>query len=124
MWACVSIICSLVYGKLTSMKTKLKTAGIIGGKGLIGTFFATVLRQAGLTVLVSDIGTKLNNRDLIAQSDIVAFAVPLHKTEKIIKGLARYGRRDQLWIDFTSIKTPAINAMLRSKAEVIGLHPM
>ncbi|KKU80628.1 MAG: Prephenate dehydrogenase [Candidatus Peregrinibacteria bacterium GW2011_GWA2_47_7] len=98
--------------------------GIIGGKGLIGSCFADVFHKAGLTVLLSDLHTKLKNRELIERSDIVAFSVPLHQTPAIIKKLMPHTRKEQLLIDFASIKTPAIKAMLRSKASVIGLHPM
>ena len=39
-----------------------KTIGIIGGKGLMGKFFAEFFKHKGFTVLISDKNTKLTNR--------------------------------------------------------------
>ncbi|MEK7528466.1 MAG: prephenate dehydrogenase/arogenate dehydrogenase family protein [Patescibacteria group bacterium] len=106
------------------MEPSFKTIGIIGGNGLIGSFLAGVFKKAGFTVLISDLKTKLTNREVIEKSGIVVFSVPLHLMEKVILESILFTRKDQLLLDVASIKTPAINAMLRSKAQVLGLHPM
>lgn len=101
-----------------------KTVGIIGGKGLMGRFLRLVFKRAGFNVLVSDISTGISNVELAKKSDVILFSVPIHKTQKIIRGVVPYTRPDQLLLDCTSIKTMPVREMNRSAAEVIGLHPM
>lgn len=102
----------------------MQTLGIIGGKGLMGKFFADFFRHKGFRVLISDINTKLTNRELVKKSDIVFFSVPIHLTSKIIKSVLPYTRPDQLLLDCTSLKIIPISDMMKSEASVIGLHPM
>lgn len=102
----------------------MKTIGIIGGKGLMGTFFKKVFERKGLRVLVSDLNTKLTNKQLAERADIVFFSVPIHLTEKIIREVAPFTRKDQLLLDCTSLKMIPMKAMMKSPAQVIGLHPM
>lgn len=102
----------------------MTTLGIIGGKGLMGNFFASVFEKKGFRVLTSDIKTKLTNKELVLKSDIVFFSVPIHLTEKIIKSVIPFTRRNQLLLDCTSLKTVPMKAMMKSRASVIGLHPM
>ncbi len=104
--------------------TTMKTIGIIGGKGVMGKFFATLFRKKGFKILISDIGTKLTNQELVEKSDVVFFSVPMHLTEKIIEEVIPYTKKGQLLVDFTSLKIMPIKAMMKSKSQVIGLHPM
>ncbi|MBN2421861.1 prephenate dehydrogenase/arogenate dehydrogenase family protein [Candidatus Woesearchaeota archaeon] len=103
------------------MKEKI---GIIGGKGKMGTWFKIFFENHGFNVLISDKNTKTTNKELVKKSDVVLFSVPIDVTEEIIESMAEYSREDQLWMDVTSIKTPSVSAMLKSKAEVVGMHPM
>lgn len=100
------------------------TIGIIGGQGSMGRYFAKLFKSAGIKVLISDIDTKLTNEDLIRKSDIVIFSVPLHLSIEIIKKYSKFLREDQLVCDFTSLKSQQVKTMLKSKAQVIGMHPM
>lgn len=106
------------------MKHAVKTVGIIGGKGLMGSFFADFFRTLGFHVVVSDRGTKLKNDALVRESEIVFFSVPIHLTQKIIEDVRPLVRKDQLLLDCTSLKTIPMRAMMKSRASVIGLHPM
>lgn len=90
----------------------------------MGSFFAKVFKELGLRVIVSDLNTKLTNREIVEKSDIVFFSVPIHATEKAIKSLMPFTRRSQLLLDCTSLKIVPIREMLKGKAQVIGLHPM
>lgn len=101
-----------------------KIIGIIGGKGLMGSFFAEIFKHKGFRVLISDVNTGLTNRKLVQKSDIVFFSVPIHLTPKMIKSVLPYTRPDQLLLDCTSLKTIPMAEMMKSKASVIGLHPM
>ncbi len=98
--------------------------GIIGGNGRMGRWMASFFLSHGFEVGISDKGTELSNQELAEGSDVLVFAVPISVTEEVIESLHPFSREDQLWMDVTSIKQPAVEAMLRSKAEVVGLHPM
>ena len=99
--------------------------GIIGGKGKTGGQFARIFKDIGFEVLVSDVGTKLSNKELIKTSDIVVFSVPLHLSEKIIKKeIANCKNLKQVILDVSSLKEKQVEAMNKAKGEVIGMHPL
>ncbi len=99
-------------------------AGIIGGTGKMGRLFTPVFERAGYEVLISGRSTLLTNADLAGQCDIVILSVPIHDTVRVIEEISPVLTKDQLLCDFTSLKTEPVNAMLKSKASVIGLHPL
>lgn len=98
--------------------------GIIGGTGKMGRLFVPVFERAGFEVLVSGRKTPLKNADLAKTCDIVIVSVPIHDTCRVIGEIAPLLDKDQLLCDFTSLKVRPVEAMLASKADVIGLHPM
>ncbi len=98
--------------------------GIIGGFGGMGSLFRTVFERAGIEVLCSGINTFYSNRHLAATCDVVIVSVPIHETIKVIEEIAPIMNKTQLLCDFTSIKSAPVEAMLKSEAQVIGLHPM
>ncbi|MGB8219727.1 MAG: prephenate dehydrogenase/arogenate dehydrogenase family protein [Methanoregula sp.] len=99
-------------------------AGIIGGTGKMGQLFCPVFERAGYETLVSGRSTALTNEQLAESCDIVIVSVPIRDTVRVIGEIAPVMRDDQLLCDFTSLKVAPVAAMLRSKAQVIGLHPM
>jgi len=99
-------------------------AGIIGGTGKMGQLFVPVFERAGYDVLVSGRHTSLTNKDLAQQCDIVIVSVPIRDTVSVIGEIAPLLARNQLLCDFTSLKVKPVEAMLKSKANVVGLHPM
>lgn len=103
---------------------KNPTIGIIGGRGRMGKLFADFFKERGLKVLISDIGTKLTNKNVAQDSDITIIAVPINKTEEIIKKTLPHIRKNSAIMDLTSIKGPAVKAMLKGNCEVLGMHPM
>ena len=104
--------------------------GIVGRQGAFGRWIARFFReQMRLQVIGRDpIGdTALSMRDLILQADILVFSTPIRHTVAIIDDYVRAAAGDEagkLWLDLTSIKQQPVAAMLRSHAEVAGLHPM
>jgi prephenate dehydrogenase len=98
--------------------------GVIGGMGEMGRLFAGFFRDRGYEVEVADVGVGRSNEEVVRDSDIVLFAVPLHLTEQIIGGLIPCTRPGQLLMDLTSLKAGPVREMLRSPASVVGLHPM
>jgi prephenate dehydrogenase len=99
-------------------------AGIIGGTGRMGRLFTPVFERAGYEVLVSGRTTALTNEQLAERCELVIVSVPIHDTVRVIDEIAPLLSPGQLLCDFTSLKVKPVEAMLKSKADVIGLHPM
>ncbi len=104
--------------------------GIIGSAGAygrwLGEFFANRMQ---LPVLGRDpyMAENISKEDLIARCDVLVFATPIRHTPSLIADYVRIaGGREarQLWLDVTSIKSEPVSAMLASRADVVGLHPM
>jgi prephenate dehydrogenase len=100
------------------------TVGIVGGLGEMGRLFSSFFMECGYRVLVADLHTPVTAREVVEASDMVLFAVPLHGTVSIIRGLVPHVKSDQLLMDVTSLKTGPVREMLASPASVVGLHPM
>ncbi len=99
-------------------------AGIIGGTGKMGRFFTPVFERAGYEVMVSGRSTPLTNADLAEQCDLVIVSVPIHDAVRVIEEITPVLTRGQVLCDFTSLKRDQVAAMLKSRAQVIGLHPL
>ena len=104
-------------------KTKI-IVGIIGGRAKIGKIFRKFFIKNVCKVLVSGRKTRLTKEELAKKSDIVIFSVPISETSRIIREVLPFTRENQLLVDLTSVKNGILKEMLRSKAEVISLHPM
>ncbi|MDD1664343.1 MAG: prephenate dehydrogenase/arogenate dehydrogenase family protein [Methanomicrobiales archaeon] len=99
-------------------------AGIIGGTGKMGRLFGAVLERHGFEVLVSGRSTALTNRRLAETSDLVMVSVPIRSTVGVIGEIAPFLTEEQLLCDLTSLKEGPVKAMLSSKAQVLGIHPL
>jgi prephenate dehydrogenase len=99
-------------------------AGIIGGTGKMGRLFGAVLSRHGFEVRVSGRRTELSNRELAEESDLVMVSVPIRSTLAVIAEIAPLLGKDQLLCDLTSLKAGPVEAMLRSRAQVLGMHPL
>lgn len=99
-------------------------AGIIGGTGQMGRFFAGVFQAAGWETIVSGTKTPLTSRDVAEMADLVVVSVPIRATVGVIRQIAPLLSEEQIFCDLTSLKVEPVRAMLASRAEVIGLHPM
>ncbi|MFT3792633.1 MAG: prephenate dehydrogenase [Rudaea sp.] len=104
--------------------------GIVGSAGAFGRWFKRFFEQRmGLTVIGRDPNgdATLSTLDLIERADVLIFSAPIRATAALIgeyAALAAGRERGKLWLDLTSIKAAPVAAMLRSQAEVVGLHPM
>lgn len=99
-------------------------AGIIGGNGRMGTIFAGILARAGYEVETAGRSTAITPSSLARQCDLVMVSVPIRDTVRVIQEIAPLLSEDQLLCDLTSLKVRPVEAMLESRAQVIGLHPM
>ncbi len=98
--------------------------GIIGGMGEMGKLFQRFFEKRGYKVEIADLYTEKTARDIIEEVEVVLFSVPLHRTVAIIEEHRSYLRPHQLVMDLSSLKVKPVEAMLQSRASVVGLHPM
>lgn len=102
----------------------MPTIGIIGGKGQMGKLFADFFRERGIQVIISDLGTKLSNTELAQTADITIVSVPMDRVQYVIQEILPFIKKYSALMDLTSVKQKAVDAMLKGKCEVLGLHPM
>lgn len=98
--------------------------GLIGGRGQMGQVFAEVFEADGYEVLVAGRSTELTYEALVEQSDVVILTVPVEETPRVVERIAPVLRPQQLLSDFTSIKVAPMAAMAKTRACVIGCHPV
>lgn len=90
----------------------------------MGTFFSGVFSDAGHEVLVAGRNTGMKPADLARNCELVIVSVPIRDTVAVIDSIAPFLSEDQVLADLTSLKVRPVEAMLESKARVIGMHPM
>ncbi|MEE8397503.1 MAG: prephenate dehydrogenase/arogenate dehydrogenase family protein [Desulfobacterales bacterium] len=101
------------------------TIGIVGGTGHMGQWFRQFFTDAGHQVLISGRKTTLTTADLAEKSDIVILSIPMDAAATMAEKIGPLLRKDQLLMDFCSLKEGIIDVMKRStEAEVIGTHPL
>ena len=109
--------------------TRQPVIGIVGSEGAYGRWLRRFFEERmQLRVLGHDPAAPSDTSEtLLAEADVLLFAAPIRSTEAIIDdmlGQSAGRERGRLWLDITSIKQAPVAAMLRSQAEVVGLHPM
>lgn len=104
--------------------------GIVGSAGAYGRWLQQFFRaRMGLEVIGHDPtdASSVTESELVRRADVLVFSAPIRHTASLIDryaSLAAGSEGGKLWLDITSIKSVPVNAMLRSHAEVVGLHPM
>lgn len=100
--------------------------GIIGIEGAFGKMLKKFFEEIGCTVIGSDSKNtfRLTNEDVVCGANVVVFSIPIDKTVETIEAVTPFVRSDQLLIDVTSIKQPAVEALCKTKGQVVSLHPM
>lgn len=104
--------------------------GIVGNAGAYGRWLSRFLQERmGLGVIGRDPAgdTRLSPRELALQADVLIFSAPIRHAVAVMDEYVAAAAGDEdgkLWLDLTSVKQAPVEAMLRSRAEVAGLHPM
>ncbi|MBS0590895.1 MAG: prephenate dehydrogenase [Proteobacteria bacterium] len=115
---------------MTQAPTQRPIIGIVGSAGAFGRWLKHFFTERmDLAVIGHDPNgdTALSPAELIARADVLIFSAPIRATTALIDeyvALAAGRERGKLWLDLTSIKAAPVAALLRSQAEVVGLHPM
>ncbi|MBU8974687.1 prephenate dehydrogenase [Lysobacter sp. FW306-1B-D06B] len=104
--------------------------GIVGIHGAYGRWLRTFFEgRMGLTVVGHDVvgDDTMAPIELVRRADVLIFSAPIRRTPTLISEyvtLADGAERGRLWMDVTSTKDAPVAELLRSQAEVAGLHPM
>lgn len=98
---------------------------IVGGNGGMGRIFKRYFENSGYKVFSFGHSGWDRAPEYLASAKIVIVSVPIDITVDIIKRLSPMLREDQILCDFTSVKGPIVDAMMKyHKGPVLGLHPM
>jgi prephenate dehydrogenase len=98
--------------------------GILGGTGGLGSLFARIYGAAGWEVSVRGRTGREPLPAFLSRQDVVMVSVPIDVTLGVIAAVAPHLRHDQLLCDLTSLKAAPVEAMSRSAAPCVGLHPV
>lgn len=91
----------------------------------MGRWFEKFFTDAGIPVLISDLGTELTAQDIANQCEVVIISVPMDVAEKVAEEVGPMLGRDQLLTDFCSLKEDIVACMMNAtKAQVLGMHPL
>ncbi len=99
--------------------------GIVGIAGRYGQWLNRRFQELGHQVIGTDVVPGwLPLRELVQRADVVIFSVPIQQTIPTVEAACPFSRPNQLWLDITSLKADVMHAMMQSRADVIGLHPL
>ena len=90
----------------------------------MGRVFRPLFESDGHRVTVSGPSDDPGYGGLVESSDVIIVTVPIHQTVSVIERIAPLLRPGQLLSDFTSVKGEAVAAMMATRAQVIGCHPI
>lgn len=98
---------------------------VVGGRGIMGSFFCDRLATAGHEVRVLEYDDWDRANILLGEADLVLIAVPLKHTISIVQRVAEYLSPHTILADVASTKAEVVQAMLNAHSgPVVGLHPM
>jgi prephenate dehydrogenase len=99
--------------------------GIIGGTGSMGRWFSDFFSDAGYKVMISGRKTKKTGAYIAKNCDVVILSVPLYAAVELAESIGPLLCRDQLLMDFCSLKETIVKKMLdNTEADVVGTHPL
>ncbi len=106
----------------------LKTEGdvvIVGGNGGMGRIFSKYFEASGYKVFSFGHRGWDKAPQYLKNAKVVIVTVPIDVTVDVIRQLSPLLRESQILCDFTSVKAPIVEAMMKyHKGPVLGLHPM
>ena len=102
----------------------IKKIGIIGGTGKMGSSFRKVFTKIGYDVIVSDEKTKDLEKVILSTCDWIILTVPIDKTLSVYKTIKEKISKNQVFSDFTSVKSILKDELKKSNYEIISCHPL
>jgi len=102
----------------------MKKIGIIGGTGNMGSSFKKVLTDHGYSVMVSDENSKKKENEILEKCEWVILTVPIDKTSEVINSIKTKISKEQIFSDFTSVKSILIDDLKDCDFEIVSCHPL
>ena len=119
---------------------KIKTIGIIGGRGKMGSWFANFFAKEGIEVFISDVkkeklpkrlkNPRINffqdNKELVKKVDFILISVLFKDFLKVVKEISPLVKKEQKILDILSIKEKPVEIMhsFFKKNITLGTHPL
>ena len=98
--------------------------GIIGGTGKMGTAFKNAFESIGLEVLISDESSPEKEKNIIKNCDWIILSVPIDQTVSVFNRIKNNISKDQIFSDFTSVKSILSDHVQECEFEFISCHPL
>ena len=102
----------------------IKKIGIIGGTGKMGTAFKNAFESIGLEVLISDESSPEKEKNIIKNCDWIILSVPIDQTVSVFNRIKNNISKDQIFSDFTSVKSILLDHVQECEFEFISCHPL
>ncbi|HEY9873659.1 MAG TPA: bifunctional chorismate mutase/prephenate dehydrogenase [Candidatus Obscuribacterales bacterium] len=116
-------VLATAHSSLSGVKPRRVT--VIGGRGMMGSFFTSRLSVAGHEVSILDRDDWNHADKLLSRAELVLVCVPIEHTLDAIRKASQYLNPTTALADITSIKAETVQAMLEHHiGPVVGLHPM
>jgi prephenate dehydrogenase len=126
-WKNPIVGCTAAVNNLSSPVAEFspRRVTLIGGRGMMGRFFAQRLSAAGHHVSILEQGDWEQAESLLGKADLILVCVPIEFTIEVISKAVKYLAPTTALADIASIKAPIVQAMLEyHSGPVMGLHPM
>ena len=102
----------------------IKKIGIIGGTGKIGSSFKKKFEKIGYNVSISDETSKDKELEILNTCDWIILTVPIDKTLSVFKSIKNKINKNQVFSDFTSVKSIIGNELSNCSFEIVSCHPL
>ncbi len=102
----------------------INNIGIIGGTGKMGTAFKNAFESIGLEVLISDESSPEKEKNIIKNCDWIILSVPIDQTVSVFNRIKNNISKDQIFSDFTSVKSILLDHVQECEFEFISCHPL
>ena len=102
----------------------INKVGIIGGTGKMGSSFKTAFERLSIKVFISDKETKDDENLIIGNCDWIILSVPIDQTASVFKRIKNKIKPNQLFSDFTSVKSILSEEIRDIGFEFISCHPL
>ena len=102
----------------------IKKVGIIGGAGKMGSSFKNAFENLSLDVIISDKESNNQLRLILDTCDWIILCVPIDKTLSVFNEIKTKIKPNQVFSDFTSVKSILSKEIKNCDFEFISCHPL
>jgi len=102
----------------------IKKIGIIGGSGKMGSSFKNAFENLSLDVIISDKESNKKLQLILDTCDWIILCVPIDKTLSVFNEIKTKIKPNQVFSDFTSVKSILSKEIKNCDFEFISCHPL